>query len=679
MRTMALMRRCAIFQLILFSLLPLSQSALALTDQRDFSGAYIPGAANGSGPVITVQPQGQSIGRNGGARFDVGVVGDLPFAHQWLFNGTVMPGETNATLVVLDAQPANAGKYSVLITNAFGAVQSSEALLNVYQPGHGVQSISVPSSAADMVYDGTRDIIYMTSGNSVLRYNVGSNIFLAPLVLGSGLRLWQTDLSFDGNTLIAADYSSGGRSIYVADLQNNTNWQVLLPASPFADAGTYSVAFGNDKAALITGDFPGSGPVSLRRYDAVAGTNVSLGTVFMRSLVSASGDGSVIGIIEGATSEGLLRKYSVAAHVITNSIANGWYCWIAPGVNRNGSQFAYATDGGTFIYNTNMTQIGTIGNYFADRPVGVVYHPVADLVYFVWGGSSYVREYDTTTLTETNRYNFGTDFSAATGATVKTSVRIRISRDGSLLMVKVRYAIKFLRLAGTPPQITSQPADVGSGLDGSTTLSITAGGKPPLSYQWYFNGQTVMGATNATLALTNLQSGQFGNYSAVVFSQYGCATSAVARVTLIGPPIIGQQPQSQSVVAGEAVALQAQIIGSEPILYQWRFNSTNIDLATNLVFTINGFAYTDAGPYVIVASNTLGSTTSQVATLEFIPLLRASLAEKEVLLSWEGDFTLQSATNVIGPYVDLPPTTSPFTNPLTGPGEQRFFRLRTPD
>ena len=44
------------------------------------------------------------------------------------------------------------------------------------------------------------------------------------------------------------------------------------------------------------------------------------------------------------------------------------------------------------------------------------------------------------------------------------------------------------------------------------------------------------------------------------------------------------------------------------------------------------------------------------------------------VLSWSGTYTLQRATNVVGPYVNLNGQGSPYTNFTTLP--QQFFRLQ---
>jgi hypothetical protein len=53
----------------------------------------------------------------------------------------------------------------------------------------------------------------------------------------------------------------------------------------------------------------------------------------------------------------------------------------------------------------------------------------------------------------------------------------------------------------TPPAITSQPANQTVDVGQSATLSVTAGGTDPLSYQWLKDGKILTGATNSAYTI----------------------------------------------------------------------------------------------------------------------------------------------------------------------------------
>jgi hypothetical protein len=56
-------------------------------------------------------------------------------AYQWYFDGTnALGGATNAYLELANVQPAQAGAYTVVVTNPYGAVTSAPALLGVIAP-----------------------------------------------------------------------------------------------------------------------------------------------------------------------------------------------------------------------------------------------------------------------------------------------------------------------------------------------------------------------------------------------------------------------------------------------------------------------------------------------------------------------------------------------------------------
>jgi hypothetical protein len=89
----------------------------------------------------------------------------------------------------------------------------------------------------------------------------------------------------------------------------------------------------------------------------------------------------------------------------------------------------------------------------------------------------------------------------------------------------------------TPPFITSQPSDQIVQLGQSASFSVTVEGSHPLSYQWYFNTNTVLSAgTNATYTISSVTSNEVGAYSVIVSNDSGSVTSIVARLS-IGEPI----------------------------------------------------------------------------------------------------------------------------------------------
>ena len=81
--------------------------------------------------TITQQPLPRPVYPGGTASFSVAAQGTLPLAYQWQHAGTNMPGATKATLLVTHCTAAQAGAYTVGITNVAGGVLSSSAALTL--------------------------------------------------------------------------------------------------------------------------------------------------------------------------------------------------------------------------------------------------------------------------------------------------------------------------------------------------------------------------------------------------------------------------------------------------------------------------------------------------------------------------------------------------------------------
>jgi hypothetical protein len=87
-----------------------------------------------TGPGIASQPQSQTVIQGNTANFTAIASGTAPLAYQWKHAGTNLPGATNNSLVRYNIKPADAGSYSVTVTNAFGLTNSLSATLTVHVP-----------------------------------------------------------------------------------------------------------------------------------------------------------------------------------------------------------------------------------------------------------------------------------------------------------------------------------------------------------------------------------------------------------------------------------------------------------------------------------------------------------------------------------------------------------------
>jgi hypothetical protein len=82
-------------------------------------------------PVIIAQPESQSTLPGSPVMFTVIADGTPPLSFQWRFNGRDLPGATTTSFTIAGAQPTNSGIYTVRVTNDYGAVISSNAILGV--------------------------------------------------------------------------------------------------------------------------------------------------------------------------------------------------------------------------------------------------------------------------------------------------------------------------------------------------------------------------------------------------------------------------------------------------------------------------------------------------------------------------------------------------------------------
>lgn len=109
-------------------------------------------AATGSGaPTLQVQsqPQRQQITLGSTATFRIVASGSPAPAYQWMRNGESIPGATSATYTRSNAQYADAGFYTVLVTAGTASFTSTPAQLQVYLPGTAIPPIVILAQPTD--------------------------------------------------------------------------------------------------------------------------------------------------------------------------------------------------------------------------------------------------------------------------------------------------------------------------------------------------------------------------------------------------------------------------------------------------------------------------------------------------------------------------------------------------
>ncbi len=82
-------------------------------------------------PTIITQPLSQCVAAGSNVTFSVVATGTPPLICQWRLNGANIAGATTASYTRTNAQSADAGSYTVVVTNGAGTVTSSAAVLTV--------------------------------------------------------------------------------------------------------------------------------------------------------------------------------------------------------------------------------------------------------------------------------------------------------------------------------------------------------------------------------------------------------------------------------------------------------------------------------------------------------------------------------------------------------------------
>jgi Immunoglobulin domain len=250
-------------------------------------------------PTITAQPQSVTV--NGGGTAALAVVATSATSYQWRKDGAALAGATSDTLILTGVSAANAGVYTVVVTNTAGSATSNGATLAV--TSGQVSRISNLSVRTNLASGQLLTVGFVTSGpkNLLLRANGPA--------LGSFFGL----TGFYPDPKLAVINSGSGLTI-----AQNDDWAASL-APTFASLGAFPWVVGSKDAAIepsITGpntaQINGTGPgvILVEVYDADSSSSPSrLTNVSARNQVGTGADILISGfVIDGTAARTLLIR-----------------------------------------------------------------------------------------------------------------------------------------------------------------------------------------------------------------------------------------------------------------------------------------------------------------------------------------------------------------------------------
>ena len=636
-----------------------------------------------SAPVIVLQPTNQLILPGAPASFSVAAVGNTPYLYHWQFNGTNLAsginfsGATNSTLVISNVSTANAGTYSVVISNTLGSVTSTGAVLSlvpVTAPGFGMStlwSFGGSSSSGELLY--------------------------SPLTQGKDGNFYGTTLEggTDGEGTVFRFTSSGNLLPLVSFTVNNG-------AIPYAGLclGKDGFFYGTTETGSTTGDGTVFRTTSAGALTLLATLNGNDGSIPVAGLVQGT-DGNFYGTANegGAYGDGTVFRITTGGALTTLVSFNGTDGAFPSPVliqGTDGNFYGTAEEGGTNGVGTifKMTPSGTLtvlysftgstdgeipipglvqgvdGNFYGTtyeggaHSVGTVFQlsPSGTLktLYSFTGGSdgampwgSLVQAADGNlygTTQSGGTYSDGTVFQISPTGTFTTiaefdgynganpSAALIQATDGNLYGTTLEGgslgegAIFRVTINNGPLQITGQPVDQSSYIGGTAVFTVATSGGAPVSYQWQqdgvnlVDGGNITGSATSTLIITNVALTDAALYSVVVSSATSSLLSGYAALDVIySPAHVTTQPVSQTCVVGTTVTLSVGAGGDQPLTYQWQLNGINLTNAGNVsgvttsTLTINNTTLANSGSYSVIVSNVVYAVSSSHALLTVVP------------------------------------------------------------
>ena len=509
-------------------------------------------------PAFLAEPQPQTVIAGSPLTLSAVADGTPVVRYQWQRFGTNLPGATATNLVFNNAQPAQAGDYTLIASNFVGTSTSAVAQATVLVPPRiTVQPTNQSANAGAAV-----TLTVTATGTAPLSYQWRH---FGPLLdqTNASLTIDPFSVADIGNYRVIITNVAGVVTSSIAVLSLN-----LPPLIVIQPADRTVIASSNATFAVTV---VGTAPVAYQwqfNHANIPGATAATYTV-TNSQPAREGTYSVlINNVAGSTNSADATLTMLVPPTFTSQPAN---------------RTVVAGTDVTFGLGVFGTPTPAIQWRFNNQPIPDATNATLLL----------------TSVQSTNAGTYDALVSNAAGTNRTTAATLTVN---------------------VPPNITSDPATQNVNAGATVIFGVTATGTAPLLYQWQFNGLNLGGSVNPTLTLLSVQPTNAGDYSVLVGNAANTITSRVATLTINVRPTITASPTNVTALVGDAVTFRVTATGTDPLSYFWRVNGTPIPGARGDTFTLNSVQEINAGIYSVIVSNQVGSTLSGPALLQIIAI-----------------------------------------------------------
>ncbi|HJN90467.1 MAG TPA: immunoglobulin domain-containing protein, partial [Verrucomicrobiota bacterium] len=591
--------------------------------------------------TVITQPEDTRANEGAVAVLKVVAAGTGPFSYQWYHNGKAVDGATGSQIRILQVEDYHRGVYEVDVTNMVGTVRSESARLKVVIP-----PVILAHPASYTGRKGDQLILRVAAGGSEpLTYHWHRD---GEPVLESNepvLKINSAVPTDSGEYSVVVKNTAGEATSEEAQV---TIYQPVVITQQPQPARAIS-----GETAVLRVDATGSEPLAyqwLFNNSEIAGATLSELPV---ANVGTANEGSYQVVISNPSGRVVSNEARLAvvqpvqilvqpvgvektrgeefAMKVAVSGTQPAYQWFKDGEKIEGATksklaFSDLQTGDSGVYSVIISNEG--GEAPSAEAVVTVYDPVIIVqqpirTRKIQGVTAVFAVEATGSEPLTYQWRFNNQVITGEIQATLTLPNVQPPAEGSYQVVVKNPAgavasqeVKLSLIL--PVEITAQPESQEKVTGNPLELRVGASGSPVIEYQWFKDGDILEDEVAEKLVIESAQVADTGSYHATVKNEAGSVTSETAKVDVYAPLEWVTKPSTARAISGDPAVFSVEVSGSQPIEYEWRFNSEVVEGVDGAELTVANASKANEGSYQVVMKNPAGSLVSEEVKLTVV-------------------------------------------------------------